>query len=849
MKKINLKKLKSNKPKNKKVLNKNNILSIILIAGITVVSIILIFALYIIISSPDFNREKLYSKESSVLYYKDGETELARLGNYDRVLVSYDSLPQVLIDAIIATEDSRFFQHSGLDMARFMKASLGQLLGNDKAGGASTLTMQVAKRAYTSSEDEGLKGIIRKFTDIYMSVFKIERNYTKEEIIEFYVNSQWFANDGNLNYTGIAGVEQACQYYFGKSVSDITLAEASIIAGMFQNPYLYNAYRNPVGIKNRQRVVLTLMVNHGYITEEEKNAVLEIPIESLLVKKEGSSGSSQAMIDYIMMEVESRTGYNPFEVPMKIITTVDKKVQDVLIALENGEIYDFPNEYMQEGIAITSTMDGSIVAISGGRNYSAKGNNRATSRRQPGSTAKILFDYGPAIEYLKWAPSTIIIDEPTTYSNGASINNASGKFGGPMTMREALVGSINVPALKAFQAVYAEDPEYISDFVHNLGINYGEELYESMSIGGFDGVSPIQMSAAYAAFGRGGYYIEPYSYTKATVIDSGKTFEYKYEKRQVMSEETAYMITEMLIGNSVGGVTVSGTDIAAKGGTSNVDRKAAAAAGIPTSATRDAWNITYSPEYAIALWSGYDSTTKEHYLTMSLGNKVRKGVMKAVGSRVYSKNQKFEKPDGVIEVEIEKDTIPTMLASDYTPSDLRTFELFKEGTEPTDVSQRFEKLEAPTGGTYTFNGSSVTLSWNNIYTPNPISTTYLQEYFNSNYSSYASNYYEKRISYNNNNIGTIGYQIYEKTNTGTLKYLGRTENTNFTINNIQSGETTYIIKSAYSKFTANASDGLQIKVNSGIDSNVGDMVDPPENNNPTTPTEPSQPGQTDTGLE
>ena len=193
MKKLKLKKINLKKKDGKKKINiKENMLSIILIGGIAIISIILVFALYIIIASPDFDKEKLYSKESSVLYYNDGKTELARLGQYDRVLVNYEELPQVLIDAIVATEDSRFFQHSGLDVARFAKASVGQLIGNDKAGGASTLTMQVVKRAYTSGESHGIKGIVRKFTDIYMAVFKVESNYTKEEIIEFYVNSQWY---------------------------------------------------------------------------------------------------------------------------------------------------------------------------------------------------------------------------------------------------------------------------------------------------------------------------------------------------------------------------------------------------------------------------------------------------------------------------------------------------------------------------------------------------------------------------------------------------------------------------------------------------------------------------------
>ena len=850
MKKIKLGKLKIKKKEskakdsNKKHNVKSIVLSGLLICGIAVISIVLVFALYIIISSPDFDRDKLYAKESSVLYYKDGTTELARLGAEDRVLVTYDELPQVLVDAIVATEDSRFFQHKGMDVARFLKASFGQLLGNSSAGGASTITMQLVKQVYTDNTSSGIKGIIRKFTDIYMAVFKVESNYTKEEILEFYVNTMWFSGSSSVNTAGIYGVELASQYYFGKSVSDLTLAEASIMAGMFQNPYRLNPYTNPEGVRNRQEIVLKLMVQHGYITEEEKDAVLEIPIESLVIERESSNGSNQAVIDYIVNEVTEKTGMDPRNVPMEIVTTIDLEVQNVINQLETGELYEFPNDTIQEGIAITSTTDGSIVALSGGRNYTARGLNRADERRQPGSTAKPIFDYGPYIEYLNGAPSSLFLDEETTYSNGTSIKNSDGKYMGLITMRTALIESRNIPALKAFQAVYAENPDYISDFAHGLGIDYGSTLYESMSIGGFEGISPIEMSAAYATFGRGGYYIEPYSFTKATIVESGEVYEYKYEKERVMSEETAYLITDILVSaaeNGVGGVSISGTTIAAKSGTSNVDRDAAEAAGIPTSATRDAWNVTYSPEYAIALWVGYDRTTAENYLTVSVGNRVRAGVMKAVGSRVYSENQKFTVPSGIVTVEIEKETFPTQLASEYTPDNLRSTEVFKEGTEPTDTSTRFSKLEAPTNGDYSYDGTTLKLSWSAIKTPDAINTDYLQNYFNTYYDNHASKYYEQRLSYNNSYIGTLGYQIYKQETNGTLTYIGRTDSTNYTLTPTDSGNVTYIIKSAYSIFTTNMSDGLEIKVNLGMDSNIDDIIDPddedkkdPEESRPNT---------------
>ena len=180
--------IKENKPKKKK--SKKNIILIFLISmGIICASAVLAFALYIIMTSPDFVPNKLYNKEATVIYAKDGTTELARYGKQNVELVTYQDMPQVLIDALVATEDSRFFQHNGVDAARFIKASLGQLAGKN-AGGASTLSMQVIKNTYTkgSKNENKIESFLRKFRDIYMSVFKLESVYTKEEIIEFYLN-------------------------------------------------------------------------------------------------------------------------------------------------------------------------------------------------------------------------------------------------------------------------------------------------------------------------------------------------------------------------------------------------------------------------------------------------------------------------------------------------------------------------------------------------------------------------------------------------------------------------------------------------------------------------------------
>ncbi len=846
----------SKKKKKKKGKVKNTVLIVIISLGILIASLILAFALYIIITSPDFVAQELYTKEPTVLYDRNGD-ELTRIGNENVELVTYSDLPQVLVDALIATEDSRFFQHNGFDAARFIRASLGQLAGQD-AGGASTLSMQVIKNTYTSNIATGIEGIIRKFTDIYMAVFKLEASYTKEEIIEFYLNSQWL-DGGSTNYASINGVEQGSQYFFGKSVSDLTLAEASLLVGMFNNPSLYNPYTNPEGCTNRRSTVLSLMVRHGYITEEERAFAESIPVESLLADhtSESNSDNYQAFIDFVLLQVQKETGDNPRQVPMEIYTTLDPDIQDTLHLLETGELYEFVNDTVQFGMAVTSTEDGSILALSGGRNYAPTGTNRAVGpeyngiSRQPGSSAKIIFDYGPYIEYLNGSTGTLFLDQPWTYTKGGSIVNADRSYWGEVTMRRALVNSRNVPAIQAFQQVADEvGIDKIAEFAHSLGIDFGDELYESAGLGGFDGTNPLSMSAAYAAFGRGGIYIEPYSFTKVIYIETEEVINHPVEQTRVMSEETAYMITDILVDAGASGVggnfSISGTDIAAKGGTSTIDAASADALGIPRSATPNHWNITYSPDYSIGLWYGYDRND-QGYLTTSSGNAARTRIMAAVAKKIYKTNSRFEQPSGVVSATIELGTYPLQLASEHTPSNLKSTELFKAGYEPTEVSTRFSTLEDPTNGTSTYDGSTIRLSWDAIDTPDAIDPTYLEEYFNGYfsdyYSKYAQQYYDARISYNNSNIGTIGYQVYLQ-NGDQLISLGYTTNNYFTYSATPGTSYTFVIKSAYSIFKDNMSNGLTIQVNTNMDSNIGDIVDPGGDGGSDNTTPP-----TDTGLE
>ena len=817
MKKLNKAKLTDIKEKLKekrKNMTKNTILIILLSLAILVVSLILVFSIYIIVKSPDFETEKLYNQEATVLKDKNGE-EFARIGRFNRDVVTYDELPEVLVDAIVATEDSRFFQHDGFDIARFLKATLGHLGGNSGAGGASTLTMQVVKNNLTSTEADGIEGIIRKFTDIYMSIFKVEKKYTKEEIIEFYVNDPWLG--------GTAwGVEQASQQYFGKSVSDLSLPEAALIAGIFNAPRTYNPFNNLDKATERRNTVLYLMNLHGYITDEQYEDAKAISVESLLIEKQAIElNKYQSFIDAVYFEIKEDTGIDIYKTPTEIQTTMDKSVQDILINMNNGDYYKFVNDVVQVAAIVTDVHDGSVSGVTGRRNQNEElAYNLATQyKTQPGSTAKPILDYGPLIEYNNASTGTYFFDDVMTYSNGQSVKDADGRYQGMQTMRTALSTSRNIPAIQAFQQL---DKSKIAEFAHSLGINYGEELFESYSIGGFDTVTAKDLAGAYSAFARGGYYIEPYTYTKIRLKDTGEEIEQKPKKEKVMSEETAYMITSILMTaqeNNVGGnFKISGTDVAAKTGTSTYDLQTLRKLGIPDSASRDNWNITYSPDYTIALWYGYEKlTTKEYYTDSNKAAGIRKTLMSAIAKKIYKTNSKFEKPSGVVSIEVEKETVPLQLPSDYTPQDMRMTELFKSGTEPNDVSIRYDKLNTPTNGKATISNGIISISWDAIKA-DAIDTNYLQSYFTENYSKWATKYYEKRISYNNDHIGYLGYQVYLKQSDGTLTSLGYTTNTSYTYNtNGNEGTYKFIVKAQYSIFKDNESAGLEIEYKNGDD--------------------------------
>ncbi len=797
---------KMNKSKKSKV--KKIVLNIMLVCIIAFIAIISVFFSYVVINAPKFDPNNLKFTQMTEIYDKDLNV-IAKLGDENRTEITYDQLPEVLIDAIIATEDSKFFQHNGFDLARFTKASISQVLGKG-GGGASTLTMQIVKNNYTSTKASGFEGIVRKFTDIYMSIFKVEKKYTKKEIIEFYVNDSYL---GNRAY----GVEQASQNYFGKTVSDLTLPEAAFIAGLFQAPGSYDPYVNPETAEKRRKTVLYLMERHGYITSEERKIAEAKPITHYIKEEKASDGYTeyQGYIDTVLEELESEYDINAYTTPLKIYTSMNKEKQDFVNKVMSGEVWTWENDLVQAGIVMTESETGEVIAVGANRKTNIKrGYNFATkTNKQIGSTAKPIFDYGPAIEYLGWGTTNYIKDEPWSYTNGPSMNNSDGGYKGVLPMYQALGLSRNVTALKTFQQVSKEaGNDKIIKFATSLGITPEIEngrIHEAHSIGSFTGStkkgesrnSPMTMAGAYQAFSNGGYYIKPHTIKKFVYKETDEVVEAKNTKTRVMNDSTAYIINYALNWSVTDGLArsagnIGGVQVAAKTGTTNFDEETIKNKGLSRRAVNDLWVCGYTSKHTLTMWYGYDQLYTDHYSTTSTWS-IRDRFYRNLANNLFDKDgSTFKVPSSIEAKEVVKNSIPLKLASDYTPSSMKVTGYFRKGTGPTEVTSDYDILPSVSNIKSSVEGKEVTLTWSGLSAEDLLDINADESY------------------------GNLGYDIYVKDgDSGSETYVGTTTSTTYTHKTNYSNPV-YVIYTAFKNYKNNRSKGVSHKVTLKTDFDV-----------------------------
>lgn len=575
------------------------------VAGIVVLLMVASAALffYYASSAPKISRSDLTSQSITTIY-DDQNRVISRLGAQKREYAKDNQIPKQLKNAVVSIEDRRFYKHHGVDTIRILGAATSNVFGRS-AGmqGGSTLTQQLVKLSVfsTAASDRTLK---RKAQEAWLAI-NVEQHFSKSQILDFYINKVYMGN-------GIYGMQTAAQYYYGKDLNDLDLSQLALLAGMPQSPTYYNPLvSNTKYATQRRNEVLNAMVRSNYITQSQANQAASESVTAGLDPDHGNiSGSGTAVdskvvdpyVKQVLADLQAQ-GYDPYSDGLKVHTNLDLDAQQHLYDAANKNV-QFQNDKMQAGVAVTDPHNGQIIAMLGGRHTGnvVYGLNRAVqSNRSSGSTAKPLMDYGPAIEYLQWPTFKSIADTRFVFpGTNTVLHDIDKKYKGNMTMREALVQSRNVPAIRALQAVGIKRA---TSFLDGLGISQKQPYTLQNGIALY--ISPLQVSAAYAAFANGGTYYKPYYISSITTQD-GSVKQFNPKGKRAMNKATAYMITDMLKGvftDSQGSTTdarLDGVNQAGKTGTTNYPENSS------QSGVMDSWMAGYTKNYSIAVWTGYD---------------------------------------------------------------------------------------------------------------------------------------------------------------------------------------------------------------------------------------------------
>ncbi|WP_102345812.1 transglycosylase domain-containing protein [Bacillus sp. Marseille-P3661] len=675
---------------------------VVVFLGIITAIVGSITALAFIKDAPALDAAALEDPLSAKVYDRNLNL-IADLGTEKRTKITYQDIPKILEDAVLATEDVRFYDHFGIDLKRIGGAVLANVTEGFGAEGASTITQQVVKHAFLSPE----KTLKRKIQEQWIAI-QLERQFSKEQILTMYLNKIFY---GNRAY----GVAKAAEIYFGKELSELELHEAALLAGLPQRPSGYDPFKYPEAAEKRRNIVLSLMEKHGKITSEQAEAAKAIPVTDYVIKKEEKSTDPyDAFIDQVIEEIEQVGDIDIFSSGVSIYTTLDPDAQAyVQKLLDSDEFVNYPNERFQAGLVVVETKTGEVLAIGGGRNQDTS--YFATDiKRQPGSTIKPIIDYGPAVEHLKWSTYHQIVDEPHSYTNGPAIKNYDNRYKGQMSIRDALADSRNIPALKTLQEVGLSKAR---DFAANLGISVEETINEAYALGGFNGTSPLELAGAYSAFGNNGVYNKPHTVTKIT-FDDGREINLKPESTVAMEDYTAFILTDMMksvVQYGTGrAANVSGVHIAGKTGTTNFDDETRKKYGIPNGAVPDIWFTGYSPEYTVSVWTGYSEHGKDNYLS---GNQtaIAKQLFKLTMSEITKgeKQEDFKVPNSIVKSPVEKGSNPPKLPSEFTPDNQIVYEYFVRGTEPVEISSNFNQLSAVQNAevSYLSDENKIVITW------------------------------------------------------------------------------------------------------------------------------------------
>lgn len=631
-------------------MNKQTVIQWLKYAAIAAISLFFLLLIlgglvfgYYAAKAPTLSEKDLVATTSSKIY--DNQNNLiADLGAEKRINVKTNEIPTDLVNAIVAIEDHRFFNHRGVDIIRIGGSFLYNLRGGSQGG--STLTQQLIKLTYfsTSASDRTLS---RKVQEAWLAT-QLEKKATKQEILTYYVNKVFMANG---NY----GMQTAARSYYAKDLKDLSLPQLALLAGMPQAPNQYDPYTHPEAALQRRNLVLKEMLDMKSISNEQYESAVNTPVTDGLQSLTSSSNYPAYMDNYlkeVIQQVEEETGYNVLTTGMDVYTNVDAEAQKRLWDIYNSDEYvNYPDNELQVASTIIDVTNGKVIAQLGSRHQSSNvsfGTNQAVeTNRDWGSTMKPISDYAPAIDNEEYSSTAVTIpDTPYNFpGTNTQIYNWDKQYYGNISMVYALQQSRNVPAVRALEKVGLKKAQ---KFLSNMGIDYPKMVYaNAISSNTSDssskyGASSEKMAAAYATFANGGTYYKP-QYVNRVVFSDGTTKNFDTSGTRVMKETTAYMMTDMLKSVITAGTGynayISGIYHAGKTGTSNYAdnelKKLTKDYSYSSIVTPDELFVGYTTQYSMAVWTGY---TNRLTPVLDDGIKVATDVYKQMMLYLYEQN-------------------------------------------------------------------------------------------------------------------------------------------------------------------------------------------------------------------
>ncbi len=640
----------------------------------------------------DFDANRITNASQTMLLYDDHDRLITGVyGVENRQNVPLSQIPSDVQNALIAMEDLRFYEHSGIDVRRIFGALWADLKAGSLDQGASTITQQLIKLSHLSPT----KTWTRKIQEAALAI-QMERHFTKDQILEMYLNFVYFG-------AGAYGIEAAAEEYFDKDCSQLTTAESALLVGILKAPSRYAPHLHLENAVKRRNLILSQMRAYGFLDE---TAYQEAVMETVtLHMRDDAKYPHGFYVELAMKEardvlrIDQETllsgGY-------RIYTSLDTKLQEHCEQLfADDTLFPAPinDKRPEAAVVFIDPRSFQIQALLGGREHLVKlGLNRATQvRRQPGSAIKPLIVYAPALERFGYTAASFLIDEPTDF-NGYSPRNFNNSYNGWVTVRKAVTSSLNVPAVKVLSDIGVSTGKA---FCESIGITFDEkDTSLPLALGGFTyGVTPLEIGGAYTALASGGLYEEPLCVRKITSADGKVLYENERTPTRVMSEENAFIMTSILqsvITDGTGRRLNVGIPLAGKTGTTGL---------VETGGNKDAWMIAYNPEHVAALWMGFDDTNSVYSLpSEATGGTYPAALLARVFEQLYPNPESapaFMQPDGVVEVALDAASLnqrqQIRLSNALTPDSQVAVEYFTKATVP-NRSTDYWVVPAPPGG-------------------------------------------------------------------------------------------------------------------------------------------------------